>query len=186
MLQPPYISPCPSCHPVRIFFNQSNQINWTFFTQLSKIVTRFRDRGGRLCFLTHPIIPLIIVARQNYFYQTFCLKKIFPEIWNKMHLPIWNFKVAPIYPPRVVGRSLIFASRDSFKHLSADLSIQGVFLEIFGWFYLFVKPSIHTGLDQTNFSKKKNLFFLYKIWMFREIVIYFEQQVPFSSQLVQH
>ena len=51
----------------------------TFFTQFSKILKRFR---------AHPVIPLMIIARQNYFYQNFHVEKSFQELCNKMHLPI--------------------------------------------------------------------------------------------------
>ena len=48
-----------------------------------------------------PCISLIIVERQNYFHRNFRLEKIFPEICNNMHLPIWNFKVTTNLPPSV-------------------------------------------------------------------------------------
>ena len=41
------------------------QIDWT---RLSKIFTHFWQWGSRVCFLEHPIISLIIIVRQNYFY----------------------------------------------------------------------------------------------------------------------
>ena len=69
----------------------TKQIDWTFFTLLSKILTHFWDRGGRICFLAHPIIPLITVAHLNYFYQNFHLKKTFTAICNKTYFSIWNF-----------------------------------------------------------------------------------------------
>ena len=71
------------------------EIDRTFFT-LSKICTYFWDRGGRVCFMVYPVIHLKIVARQNYFYQNFHLKEIFPEIFNKTYFPFWNFKVPPL------------------------------------------------------------------------------------------
>ena len=91
----------------------TNQINWTFFTQFFKILMHFHDRGGRICFLEHHVIPLKIVAQLNYFKQNFHLEKIFLMICNKMHLFILNFKVAPIYLPRGAGTTSVFASTDS-------------------------------------------------------------------------
>ena len=73
----------------------TNQINWIFFIQLSKIFSNYQDKNERICFLAYRVIPLIIIAHQNYFYQNFCLKKTFPEICNKTYLPIWNFKLSP-------------------------------------------------------------------------------------------
>ena len=107
----------------RVLFNQiplqplSFKLIEQFFTQLFKIVPHFQNRSDRLCFLTHPSISLIIVERQNYFYQTFCLKKTFTKIGNKTHLPIWNFNAPP--HPRKAGMSSIFASTDiSLKNIT--------------------------------------------------------------------
>ena len=54
-----------------------------------------------------PCISLIIVERQNYFHRNFRLEKIFPEICNNMHLPIWNFKVTTNLPPSVFTCSFL-------------------------------------------------------------------------------
>ena len=93
----------------------------------------FRDRGGKVCFRTHPVIPLIITVRQNYFYQNFFLEKTFPIIFNKTHLPNWNFKVDPPSTGEG-GRSSIFASADNFlkniKYVFFYFSILDVFLKI--------------------------------------------------------
>ena len=48
---------------------------WIFFTQLFKILTRFRDTGDRAWLLVQPVIPLIIVPRQNPFIKIFILKR---------------------------------------------------------------------------------------------------------------
>ena len=88
-----------------IFFTRAtkvsaNQICWTFFAQLYKILTHFRDRGGRVCFLVHPVFSLITVACQNNFHKNFRFKMTFTEICNMKYVPIWNFKVASIYTPK--------------------------------------------------------------------------------------
>ena len=109
-----YNFPCDLCHPVWIFSPSASlpiKLNEHFFTLPSKIVTHFWDRGGRVCFSAHPVIALIIFARQNYFHQIFYLKKTFP---------IWYFKIVPRIPPRGDGRSSIFESTDDFlKTLNA-------------------------------------------------------------------
>ena len=93
---------------------QSNWLN--IFTQLSKIFTHFRDRGGTLCFLTHPVIPLIILAWQNYVYQRYSTRCTFPfEI----------LKLSPTMPLRG-RRSSIFVSTDSFLK-----NIEYIILSIF-------------------------------------------------------
>ena len=80
----------------------TNQINLLFFTKLSKILKHFRERGGKVCFLAHPVISLLIIACQNYFFQHFRLKKNLSEIYKKTYLPTWNFKVAPhLSPPHL-------------------------------------------------------------------------------------
>ena len=118
---------------------------------LSKFLMHFQDKGIRICFLAHPVGLLIIFAHQNYFYQNFCRKKIFRVTCNKMYLPISNFKVAP--PPHLPtwggGRRLsvfIFTNTDSFlktiENLFFHFSTQGVFLEIFDQFNLFVTTGI--------------------------------------------
>ena len=96
-----------------------NQIDRTFCTQLFKILTHFWNRAEKVCFLVHPELPLIIVARQNFFYQNFYLEKTFLEVCNKTHLPSWNFIVAHTFNhtpplPSVVERSTIFTNTDSF------------------------------------------------------------------------
>ena len=73
-------------------FESLYQSDW--LNILFKILTRIRDIGGR-GHLARSVIPLITVAWQNYFYQNFCPEKVFIEICNKMHFPIWNFKIAP-------------------------------------------------------------------------------------------
>ena len=66
----------------------TNQIYFKFFTELSEILTDFRDRDERVCFFAYPVIPSVIVAHQNIFYQNFRLKKTFPDICNKVYLSI--------------------------------------------------------------------------------------------------
>ena len=120
----------------------TNQINWMIFTQLSKTITHFRDSGGRVRFLEQPVIPLIIVARQNYFYQNFRFKKTFSGVVTKRTFPFEISKLFPIYPPRGTERSSTFASTDSFlkniDYIFLYFSIQSVFLVIFDRFHLFV------------------------------------------------
>ena len=75
------------------------------------------------------------------FFKKFCLKETFPEIWNKMYLRIWKFKVAPIYLPRGVGKLSNFTSTDSFlksnEYIYFYFSIQCIFLTIFDRLNLF-------------------------------------------------
>ena len=72
----------------RVLQSLKDKIASLFLSQHSKTVAHFRDGSGRLFFLTNPVIPLIIFARQNYFYQTFYFKKTSLEICNNTHLPI--------------------------------------------------------------------------------------------------
>ena len=108
------------CKNQRIFFNNNPPESLPIifiehiFTQISKILTHFRDRGREICFLTHSVILLKFVARQNYFNQNFCLKNTFSKTCNKMHFPILNFKVAAHLTSRGALRSSISISTDDF------------------------------------------------------------------------
>ena len=89
----------------------------------------FWDRGGRLCLLTHPVIPFMIITWQNYFYQTFCHKKTFPEACNRVHLPIWNLEVAPSAP-------LCGARGGQFSHLQIAIFKKH-------WIHIFFESKVH-------------------------------------------
>ena len=43
--------------------------------------------------MVHPVIYLITVGRQNYFYKNFRLEKNFSMMRKNMNLSIWKFKV---------------------------------------------------------------------------------------------
>ena len=98
-------------------------------------------------------LPLIIVGRQNYFYQNFCLEKTF-QWYETRHT--FQFEILKLPPSTSLGgadRSSIFASTDSSsKNIECvffDISIQGLFLEMFDRFHLFVTPGIfeHIKID---------------------------------------
>ena len=101
------------------FFNQNppvstKQINWTFFTQVSKILAYFRHKYGRVCFLTLPVIPLIFVDAKMTFIKNFFLKRHFQRYVTKL---IFLFEILIAPPPSTpigVKRSSIFLCTDSF------------------------------------------------------------------------
>ena len=97
-----------------------------------------------------PVINLIIIKSQNYFYQNFRLKKTFPKIYTR-RIFLFEILKLPPYTPLIEARgSLIFGSIKSFlkkiEHIFSYFSIQGVFLEIFDFFHLFVTPGMHKCL----------------------------------------
>ena len=118
------------------------QSNWLiiffFFTQFCKILEHFGDGIGGVCFLDHPVIYFIIVAGQKYFYQKFFSQKDFPEMCNKMYLPIWNFKVAIFF---LIFRSWQFrfkwVSNRSIQLLAHDKS----FFFLMNYFLQFTKTT---------------------------------------------
>ena len=118
----------------------SNQINWIIFTQSTKILMHFQDKSGKVCFLVHPLIPLIIITLQNYFDQNFYLEKMFPGICNKIHSHLKFLSCPPSISLGGSRMSSIFVSTDSFfknfKYIYIFFSIQDVFLKIFGQFNL--------------------------------------------------
>ena len=104
----------------------------------------FQDKSGKVCFLVHPLIPLIIITLQNYFDQNFYLEKMFPGICNKIHSHLKFLSCPPSISLGGSRMSSIFVSTDSFfknfEYIYIFFSTQGVFLKIFGQFDLFLRP----------------------------------------------
>ena len=119
----------------------TNQINWTFSVQFSKILTHYRK-----CFLLHPVIPLILVACEIYFYHNFHLKGPFQRYVTRGEFPSEILKLLLINSSRWFEKSSIFASTDFWNNIKYMFffyfSIQCIFLEILGRFDLFVTPCI--------------------------------------------
>ena len=106
----------------------------------------FRDRDGRVCFLAHSVISLIIV--KTNFYQSSVLKRSFQRCVRRcnfqfliLKLPLFTCQESREFP-KFSHLQIAFLKR--FFYVFFYLSIQGVFHEIFGRFDLFIAPGMHT------------------------------------------
>ena len=85
-----------------------------FSRYLASSILHSRDRSGKVSFHVHPVIPLILVGRQNNFNQNLVLKRSYQRYAARSIFSFETLKLLPHLPPRGTSRSSSFISTGSF------------------------------------------------------------------------
>ena len=89
----------------------------------------FPSNGGKAWLLADSVSSFIIIAEQNYLYQSYCLEQTFPRICYNTHFHIWNSEESPPGLKTILTKKVTLESTEyMFRYFLKFRSISETFL----------------------------------------------------------